>query len=201
VSDAFPPESDDAVVKNAATPSPHARRSRRAWFLEWAIIVVVAVAASLFIRTFCFQTFSIPSASMEPTLQAGDRIVVDKLSVKFGTINIGDIVVFKTPPAAQSCGTGPSDFVKRVIGLPGDHLTSKGNTIYVDGKALHENWPHTEPLGKAIGNVTVPKNHYFVMGDNHANSCDSRYWGTVPRSNIIGKAFVRIWPLSRLAWL
>jgi len=137
---------------------------------------------------------------MEPTLQIGDRLIVDKLSIEFGTINRGDIVVFKAPPS-ENCGAKVADLVKRVIGLPGDHLTSKGNTIYVNAKPLKENWPHTEPLGPPIGNVTVPANRYFMMGDNHSDSCDSRSWGTVPRSDIIGKAFVRIWPLSRIGSL
>jgi signal peptidase I len=87
-----------------------------------------------------------------------------------------------------------------VIGLPGDVLTSKGNTIYVNGVALKENWSHYEPLGPALGHVTVPQGQYFMMGDNHANSCDSRYWGTVPRSDIIGKVFLKFWPLSQWHW-
>jgi signal peptidase I len=181
--------------------APHRRvhpRSRVA--VEWIVVVLVAVIASVLIRTYVFQTFYIPSASMEPTLLIGDRLVVDKLSVEFGTINVGDVVVFKAPPS-ENCGDPVADLVKRVIGTPGDHLTSKGNIIYVNKVALVENWPHTEPLGPAIGNVTVPANHYFVMGDNHSDSCDSRSWGTVPRSDIIGKVFVRIWPLSRVAWL
>ena len=151
-------------------------------------------------RTFAFQTFYIPSGSMEPTLQVGDRIIVDKLSVDFGTIHRGDIIVFKAPPA-ENCGEVVTDLVKRVIGLPGDHLTSKGNTIFVNGNALRETWTHTEPLGEVVGHVTVTKNHYFMMGDNHSNSCDSRMWGTVPKSDIIGKAFLRIWPLSRIGLL
>jgi signal peptidase I len=155
---------------------------------------------SFLLRTFAFQTFFIPSGSMEPTLQIGDRIIVNKLSVTFGTINIGDVVVFKAPPA-ENCGETVTDLVKRVIGLPGDHLTSKGNTIYVNGTALKEKWTHTEPLGQPIGHVTVAPNHYFMMGDNHSDSCDSRMWGTVPRSDIIGKAFVRIWPLSRIGFI
>lgn len=176
------------------------QRSRTRVVGEWLIIVIAAVAFSFLIRTYAFQTFYIPSASMEPTLQLGDRLIVDKLSVDFGTINRGDIVVFKAPPA-ENCGAKVTDLVKRVIGIPGDHLTSKGNTIYVNGKPLKEAWTHTEPLGPAIGNVTVKANQYFMMGDNHSDSCDSRSWGTVPRSDIIGKAFVRIWPLSRLGFL
>ncbi len=132
----------------------------------------------------------------------GDRIVVSKLSVEFGTIHTGDILVFKAPRGVlSSCGDSVADLVKRVIGLPGQTLTSKGNTIYVNGKPLAQPWTHNEPLGKPITKITVPANHYFMMGDNEADSCDSRYWGTVPRSSIIGKVFVRIWPLSRLGFL
>jgi len=168
--------------------------------LEWTLIIVIAVLASFLMRTFAFQTFFIPSGSMEPTLQVGDRIVVNKLAVSWGTINIGDVVVFKAPPA-EDCGEPVTDLVKRVIGIPGDTLTSKGNTIYVNGVALTEKWPHTEPLGQPIGHVHLKANQYFMMGDNHSDSCDSRMWGPVPRSDIIGKAFVRIWPLSRIGFL
>lgn len=93
-----------------------------------------------------------------------------------------------------------TDLVKRVIGVPGDTLSSKGNTILVNGKPLKEAWSHWEPLGPAINPTTVKPGNYFVMGDNHNNSCDSRYWGTVPKSLIIGKAFVRIWPFNRIGW-
>ncbi|MEI6709982.1 MAG: signal peptidase I [Actinomycetota bacterium] len=177
-------------------PKHHKSRLMR----EWVVIVLVALVASLVIRTFIFQTFYIPSGSMEPTLLIGDRIVVDKLAVDFGSINRGDIVVFKAP-ATENCGGEPVvDLVKRVIGLPGDRLSSQGNTIYVNGKPLNEAWSHLEPLGPAINPTTVKPNNYFVMGDNHNNSCDSRYWGTVQKSLIIGKAFVRIWPFNRLGW-
>jgi len=165
-------------------------------------VVAVALLVSFLVRTYVFQTFYIPSGSMEPTLQIGDRIVVSKLSVEFGTIHRGDILVFKAPVGVQSaCGDNVADLVKRVIGLPGDHLTSKGNTIYVNGHVLKQPWTHVEPLSRSIGEVTVPANHYFMMGDNEPYSCDSRFWGTIPRSSIIGKAFVRIWPLSRLGFL
>lgn len=192
----------DADLPPLETPNPKGRKSSKRAFIEWAVVVVVAVLASLLLRTFAFQTFYIPSASMQPTLYEGNRIVVDKLSVTFGTINRGDIVVFKAPPkVVTECGDPVADLVKRVIGLPGDHLTSKGNTIYVNGKILHQNWSHNTPIGPTpIGNVTVPKGQYFMMGDNHADSCDSRSWGTVPRSDIIGKVFFKIWPLSALTW-
>jgi len=175
---------------------------RRRTVIEWILVVAIALLVSLLVRTYAFQTFYIPSGSMEPTLQIGDRIVVSKLSVEFGTIHRGDVLVFKAPARVLSaCGDDVADLVKRVIGLPGDHLTSKGNTIFVNGHALNQPWTHVEPLGKSIGNVTVPANSYFMMGDNEPSSCDSRYWGTVPRSSIIGKAFVRIWPLSRVGFI
>ncbi len=182
-----------------AAPAPLKRRKKHL-LVEWLIIVLVALGVSFLMRTFVIQTFFIPSGSMEPTLQIGDRIIVSKLSVEFGTIHRGDIVVFKAPPA-EHCGDPVTDLVKRVIGLPGDHLTSKGNTIYVNGSPLHETWTHYEPLGQAIGNVTVPANSYFMMGDNHPNSCDSRMWGTVPRKDLIGKVFLRIWPLNRFGFI
>jgi signal peptidase I len=175
--------------------------SRRRGLLQWIVVLVAAVLASLLIRTFVFQTYYIPSKSMEPTLYVGNRIMVDKLSVEFGTINIGDIVVFKAPPEVKTkCNDSVADLVKRVIGVPGDHLTSRGNTIFVNGVALKEKWSHYEPLGGPIGHVTVPPGRYFVMGDNHANSCDSRYWGDVPRADIIGKVFLKFWPLSQWHW-
>ena len=170
--------------------------------VEWLIIIVAAVAVSFLMRTYVVQTFFIPSPSMQPTLMVGDRIIVSKLSVTLGTIHRGDVLVFKAPPTvATLCSDTVTDLVKRVIGLPGDHLTSKGNTIYVNGTPLIETWTHTEPLGPSIGHVTVPKNSYFMMGDNHNDSCDSRTWGSVPRSDVIGKAFLRIWPVTRFGFL
>jgi len=183
----------ETIVKAVGKP-----RRRRQSFLEWVIILVVAAGASWFLRSYAVQTYWIPSGSMEPTLMIGDHVLVDKLSVTLGTINRGDVVVFRAPEAAHiQCNDNIPIYVKRVIGLPGDHLTSKGNTIYVNGKPLNENWPHTEPLNRPIGNVTVPAHSYFMIGDNHANSCDSRYWGSLPASDIIGKVFLRIWPLTR----
>ena len=196
---------DPGTEVDAANATTRRQKHRRRVVTEWLIIIVAALAVSFVMRTYVVQTFYIPSASMEPTLQIGDRIIVSKLSVNLGTINRGDIVVFKAPPA-EHCGEVVTDLVKRVIGLPGDYLTSKGNTIYVGTSpttevALSEPWTHTEPLGTPIGNVHVPVNTYFVMGDNHADSCDSRMWGSVPKSDIIGKVFLRIWPLSRVGFL
>lgn len=201
---ATPPADDPvAVLDSPSEPeAPPARARRMHPALEWLIVLVIAVGVSLFIRAYAFQTYFIPSASMEPTLHIGDRIIVSKLSVEVGTIHVGDILVFKAPPAVVTdCGDSVPDLVKRVIGLPGDHLRSVGNTIYVNNTPLVQNWTHNLPLGKAVGPLTVPAGHYFMLGDNESNSCDSRYWGTIPRSDVIGKAFVRIWPLSRVGFL
>jgi signal peptidase I len=183
-------------------PTPPAKppKPRRRALIEWTAIIIIAVLVSFLMRTYAFQTFFIPSGSMEPTLQIGDRIIVNKLAITWGTIHVGDIVVFKAPPA-ENCGDPVADLVKRVIGVPGDSLKSVGNTIYVNNQPLDETWTHTEPLGTPITPITLKANQYFMMGDNHSNSCDSRMWGTVPRSDIIGKAFVRIWPLSRIGFL
>ena len=192
------PEEDRAVAIDSPTP-PRRKRPLRL-VTEWIIILIVALTISFLMRAYVVQTFYIPSGSMEPTLQIGDRIIVSKLSSELGTIHRGDILVFRAPPA-EHCGEPVTDLVKRVIGLPGDQLTSKGNTIYVNGSALRETWTHYEPLGPAIGHVSVPANSYFMMGDNHPDSCDSRMWGSVPKSDIIGKVFLRIWPLSRFGTL
>jgi len=199
---------DNAPVAEVPDPSAkplsggRARHTRRRLVIEWVSILAVAIVASLLLRTFVFQTFYIPSGSMNPTFWKGDRIIVNKLSVELGHINIGDIIVFKAPPSVKEhCPEADADLVKRVIGVPGDHLTSRGNAIYVNGRRLHENWSHWEPLSGAIGKVTVPAGRYFVMGDNHANSCDSRMWGTVPRSDIIGKVFLVIWSPSHIRWI
>lgn len=204
----MPDDTTEEINETVATEvgtgrAKHGRvRSRRRSLVEWAVIVVAALVVSLLMRSYVVQTFYIPSGSMEPTLQIGDRLIVSKLSVEWGTIHRGDILVFDAPSSASVCGPSREPiFVKRVIGLPGDTIYSKGNTIYIDGKVLKETWSHFEPVAPPIVKTVVPANEYFMMGDNHADSCDSRYWGALPQSDIIGKAFIRIWPISRFAFL
>ncbi len=182
------------------------------WIIEWIVIILCALLAALFMRTYVFETFYIPSGSMEPTLQKGDMIIVSKLSITWGTVNRGDIIVFARPPA-EDCGPPPvKDLVKRVVGLPGEHIWSVNNTIYYsDGNGpahrVKETWTHIEPLQTQIpvspGKTyfVIPKNSYYVMGDNHPGSCDSRYWGVVNHRYIVGKVFLRVWPLSRFTFL
>jgi signal peptidase I len=183
-------------------PAHKPPKSRRRGFIEWIIVLIAAVGLSFLVRTFVFQEYFVPSSSMTPTLDIGDRILVNKLSVDFGTVNIGDIVVFKAPPNVKKiCSDDVADLVKRVIGLPGDHLYSSGNTIYVNGKPLDQKWTVYKAMGPVpIKPITLKKNMYFMMGDDHAGSCDSRYWGPVPRSDLIGKVFMKVWPLSHWHW-
>jgi signal peptidase I len=188
-------------------PSRYWFRSR--WLREAVVIVLIAVVAAVLLREFVVQTFYIPSGSMEPTLEVGDRIVVNKLSYEFHGVDRGDIVVFARPPAENCGGPEVNDLVKRVIGLPGETISLSGGYVYIDGRRLDETWlPASEqgtttpgPSGPAYSldhPFRVPQGDYFVMGDNRTDSCDSRWWGPIPGSLIVGKVELRVWPLSAL---
>jgi signal peptidase I len=168
------------------------------------VVVVIALCVALVMRLFVVQTFFIPSPSMSPTLKVGDRILVNKLAYRLHGVGRGDIIVFKAPPeVARACATNDTDLVKRVIGLPGETISDKNGTVYIDGKVLKEPWlPKHDPntFTPSFVPVKIPADNYFVLGDNRKVSCDSRYWGTVQRSLIIGKVDVRIWPLDRIAF-
>ena len=202
-----PAPGDQPPAGTAATPP--ARTSTTRWLREGAVIVVVAVLVAVLLRTFVVQTFYIPSGSMEPTLQIGDRILVNKLSYDFHGLHRGDIVVFARPPAENCGGPEVNDLVKRVVGLPGDLLSLAHGYLYVNGTRLDESWlPSSEqgvtapgPAGTATDleqPYRVPTGQYFVMGDNRTNSCDSRYWGPVAKSLVVGKVELRVWPLSSI---
>ena len=155
--------------------------------------VVVIVLAATSIRAYAAESFVIPSGSMLPTLQIGDRIIVDKLS---STVHRGDIVVFRRAP-----GDHDPEYpilVKRVIGLPGETISSIGDTVLIDGRPLAQPWlpKLTGQCYQAALNIPttkIPAGQYFVMGDCRGDSDDSRFWGTVPRSNIIGKVSAVVW--------
>jgi len=153
------------------------------------------------VRGFFLQTFYVPSTSMYPTLKPGDRIVVEKVTK---SVQPGDIIVFSRPPAETGkCGGPPvPDLVKRVIGMPGDTLEVRNNKVYLTGKVLPEPWlpaatADSNPETADFGPVKVPEGDYFVMGDNRASSCDSRTWGPVKSTLLVGKVVMIIWPLSR----
>ena len=169
--------------------TPPADRPRHRWLVELVVILVLVVTATLVLRVFVIQTFTIPSGSMLPTLQIGDRIIVDKIDYH---VHRGSIVVFRRPPAENCGGTPVPDLVKRVIGLPGETISSRGDTVLIDGRPLAQPWFAAVPLGPAITPQTIPAGHYFVMGDSRSNSCDSRYWGPIKGSSIVGK-MVLVW--------
>lgn len=184
-------------------PDPRRNRARRL-ILEWAVIIAAALILAFVVRVYVFQTFYIPSGSMEPTLQIGDRIIVDKLSYHLHAIQRGDIVVFRRPPA-ENCGGPPvPDLVKRVIGLPGETISARNGDVFVNGHELNERrWlPPGNPddYTSNFGPLKVPAGDYFMMGDNRTNSCDSRDWGPLPRSYIVGKVVLRIWPFSHITF-
>jgi signal peptidase I len=184
--------------------------------VDWVVTIVGAIAIVLAIKAWVVNPYRIPSSSMEPTLHCArpaqscearfsDRVLANRFIYHFREPERGDIVVFETPPEAQAkCGAGGT-FVKRIIGLPGEKVqlrqVGEHSFVYIDGKRLDE--PYIEPDRRDLRpNETyrVPPGHYFVMGDNRAQSCDSREWGSVPRENLIGKVFMTYWPPNRISF-
>ncbi len=187
---------EDLEVRDIDYLHNRPRRARR-HAAEWIAVLVVALFAAFVIRTYVFQVFSVPSGSMLPTLQIHDRLVVDELPGFAHSIRRGDIIVFHRVAADTDKAT--PILVKRVIGLPGETISSKVATVYIDGHALVEPWLAgmksagcSEPAFN-IPITHIPTNQYFVMGDCRNYSADSRSWGTVPLTNVIGRVFIVIW--------
>jgi signal peptidase I len=196
--------------ENTSTEGPI--QPKKSIFREYAEAILVAVVLALFIRTFVVQAFKIPSGSMKPTLLVGDHILVNKFiyGVKLPFLNTtlirltdpkrGDIVVFKFPEDPKK------DFIKRVIGIPGDVLEIRNKKVYLNRKPMVDPYgtyldPHVIP-GSArprdnFGPVTVPPRSLFVMGDNRDHSYDSRFWKFVDRSEVKGKAFIIYWSWNK----
>jgi signal peptidase I len=196
---------EDRTPDDTAAPSHRRHRRSARVAVEWGLVAAVAVIGALLIRSFVVQTFSVPSSSMYPTLQIGDRILVDRLPGLAHRIHRGDIVVFHKVPADHD-GGGPEDLVKRVIGLPGETITSVGDTVLINGKPIREPWLHLNAVSSqgscaqsafnippTYKTTPIPAGHYFMMGDCRGISYDSRSWGTVPTSAIIGRVFTVIW--------
>jgi len=167
-------------------------KHRRWW--SWATVIVTAVVIAVLLRLFVVQTFFVPSQSMEPTLLPGDRMLVLKVGY---SLQRGAIVVFKHPPGelpGMCSDSSNDDLVKRIIGLPGETISSRGNTVLINGKPLAEPWlPKGQPLGTPINSQKIPAGDYFMMGDNRTDSCDSRRWGPIPGNIIIGRVFLVVW--------
>jgi signal peptidase I len=185
-------------------------RSRGTSLFEYILIACVAVAVALLVQAFLVKPYRIPSPSMIDTLQPGDRVLVDRIGYRFTEVEHGDIVVFRYPLDTSVV------FIKRVVGLPGDELLAKDGRLWRNGEELKEPYVHktngrtdpTEPAGAIQGTTmsdpwslaepyTVPPGMYFMMGDNRTDSDDSRVWGPVPESNVIGSGFFIYWPFER----
>ncbi|MCU1427924.1 MAG: signal peptidase [Actinomycetia bacterium] len=192
------PTGSDPLLPNLKTKKRRKRQSGTRQAIEWFALIGSALVIALLIKTFLFQAFYIPSESMVPTLKTNDRVLVNKLSYKFHDIHRGDIVVFTKPPSEAS---NIKDLVKRVIGLPNETVEGRNNHIYINGKLLKEPYlPKNTPIS-TFSPVTVPANSIWVMGDNRSQSRDSRYFGPIKKSSVVGRVFVRIWPPTRLGFL
>jgi len=187
--------------EHVGTPGHEERPRRSRWIIEWVVVLLVALGLAVGLRTFVVQTYSIPSGSMIPTLMIGDRILVDKLSYHLHSVHRGDVVVFATPPN-ELASLMVQDLVKRVIGLPGETIASGPHgEVLINGKAIHQPWltasARANP-GPAIRTQKIPAGEIFVMGDNRGFSDDSRDYGPVDESLIVGRAVLGFWPLSRI---
>ncbi|HET9288828.1 MAG TPA: signal peptidase I [Gaiella sp.] len=181
--------------------------------LDWSVTIALAVACVLAFQAEVAKPYRIPTSSMEPTLHCAkpgawcegrfdDRVIANRLAYRFGDPKRGQIVVFTAPRAAERCGRqdGGSTFVKRIVGLSGEIVSERGGVIYINGKRLVE--PYVEPSRRGHESRSWPrvaKDHYFVAGDNRIHSCDSRVWGTVPRSSLIGPVMLTYWPPNQLS--
>ena len=163
--------------------------------LEWVAIIVGALLVALVVKTFLIQAFYIPSASMEPQLAIGDRVLVNKLSYRLHDVNRGDIVVFERPPG-DAGDPEIKDLIKRVVALPGETVEGRGGQIFVDERPLREPYIGQHEVIADFGPTKIPAGRVFVMGDNRDNSKDSRVFGPIKESIIVGRAFVRVWPAA-----
>lgn len=216
ITDTRPEQAEPA----AEGPVPETQeRSRRQRFVgSTPFLVLVALCVAVLIKTFLVQAFYIPSESMVPTLEVGDRVFVNKIAYDIGDIGRGDVIVFEHPDPGQvpdrgivggflhwlgeGIGFAPpedEDFIKRVIALPGETIEIRDDVVFIDGEPLDEPYLTPEAV-RSNGDyppTTIPENSLFVMGDNRGNSADSRYGlGFVPIERVVGRAFVVIWPPS-----
>ncbi len=187
------------------SPEPVRRRRKHSSTrntLEWVGVIVGAVIVALLIKTFVVQAFRIPSESMVPTLETGDRVLVNKISYDAHDLNRGDVVVFERPPGLPAGPSDPEDLIKRVIGLPGDEVVARDGSVYIDDRLLTE--PYLPEGVSTFGldqPLTVPDGQVLVMGDNRGNSSDGRVFGPIEEDSIIGRAFMIMWPPGRIGAL
>ena len=179
--------------------------------LDWVLTIAGAVLIVYALKLWVVNPYRIPSSSMEPTLHCAkpapgcegsfsDRVLANRFLYHFEDPKRGQIIVFNTPPLAKvRCGQGGT-FVKRLIGLPGETVNERDGYVFIDGKALNEPYVKPERRDHQTNSWKVPLGEYFFMGDNRNQSCDSRVWGAVPRSNLIGEVFFVYWPPNRIGF-
>jgi signal peptidase I len=192
---------DDIVVppKDAEPESSSRLRST----IEWIVMLAAALAIAFVVKTFLIQAFWIPSASMFPTLKEGDRVLVNKLSYRLHDVNRGDLVVFERPDCDV---TNPKDLIKRVIAVGGERVEAREGEIRIDGRRLDEPYLPDGVTTDEFGPFEVPADHIWVMGDNRGNSKDSRLLcpgklTPIPEDDVVGRAFIRVWPFSNFTLL
>jgi signal peptidase I len=215
-------EHSPADAQPGAVEQPGPRGRRRA--IELGVTVALALTLAFAVEALAVKPYRIPSPSMEPTLKPGQRVLVNRLEKRFGSFGVGDIVVFHPPAGAEqntsSCAVraaagaacakaiarrSPATFIKRIVAGPGDRLRIVDGRVIRNGRRASE--PFIRPcFGGDPGcdrstEITIPRGHYFVMGDNRGQSFDSRYWGSIPRDSIIGQAFASYWPPGRVGTL
>jgi signal peptidase I len=185
-----------------ARPAKRRRPLRSA--VEWVLVIGGALVVALLIRTFLLQAFWIPSASMEPTLQEGDRVLVNKLSYDLHDVHRGDIIVFERPEDPDGAAHPEDDIkdlIKRVVGLPGETIEAREGVVYIDGEPLDESYLPTGTTTDSFPPRDIGEDQVFVMGDNRGNSSDSRVFGPIDQDLIVGRAFIRIYPLDDIGGL
>ncbi len=205
---------EDSLLRNPIDRLTHGLPRQWRIAIDWAVTILGAVAIVLAIKAYVVNPYRIPSSSMEPTLHCArpgsgcmarfsDRVLANRFIYHFRDPHRGEIVVFKTPPAAAAaCGGEGGTFVKRLIALPGDRWREQDGYIYVNGARLKEPYikPERRDPTETRPEQTVPKGQYIMLGDNRSSSCDSRRWGTVPRRNLIGPVFAIYWPPKRIGF-
>ena len=175
------------------------RRTARS-LVKWLLLVVVVLAAVIGVKTYVAEPYSISATSMEPSLRPDDRVVVDKLRYRLGDPRRGDVVVFDTPAGAGGSAQA-EDLVQRVIAVAGDEIEARDGIVYVNGKAVDESYLRPGTRTTDIARQRIPDDRYWVMGDRREASEDSRLFGPIPESVILGRAVARVWPASDLGWI
>ncbi len=196
------PDGEPLVNTKSMDHSSHDKRDSsnfENFWLEGVKTIGLSLVLAFGVRTFVAEARYIPSGSMEPTLQVNDRLIIDKVSYDFESPQRGDIVVFN-PTDVLERENFHDAFIKRVIGLPGEKVEVKDGCVYINDRALQENYIAAKP-DYHWGPAVVPPNSYLVLGDNRNNSYDGHVWGFVPRDRIIGKAILRFYPFDRIGFL